>query len=580
MRKVYLSSFIFVLGLISLNANAQTYDTSAYKPILPLYRDVIGDTTVISKKNMPQEKLFQKGQYIFPAKPKNKWEIGLNGGLLFISGDVATRGGWGAGLQVRKSLGYAVSIKGEVLHGNTKGLNWQASTGLANNPVLAKPATSYYNNEGVFYYNYSTTIDEANLQLVLTINNIGYHKVSKERKVNIYGGIGGGGMYYQCNMDALDANDARYDFASVNNQNYTDRKIALTQLKGMLDGTYETASEGQPDQPQFFDRVFKPVITGSMGIGFHLSRRMQFTLSEKISIVNDDLLDGQRWQEHPYSDPVLTGNFDTYHFISGSLGFFIGGHKRVEPLYWQNPSDYTYDAIQSLLKKNVDDLVDTDDDGVVNRLDDEPNSLPNAIVDTHGVTVDNDKDGIDDAKDKDPYSPIGATVDSDGVPTDGDGDGVPDFRDKEPNTNPIGLVDVNGKTILPGGGGAGGYWWLPMIFYDLDKDVIKPEMYERMKYVATVMKMYPDLKIVAIGNTDIRASNAYNEDLSTRRVNNARKFLVDTYGIDGNRIITKHAGETDNLVKGLPDGYNAKYEGQQYYNRRVEFKVYDAKTDK
>ncbi len=581
MRKIYFLTLILSLGLSSLQSQAQVYDTAAYKPILPLYRDVLGDTTVISKRSMPQQKQFEKGQYIFPPKPKNKWEIAINGGGLFVSGDVATKGGYGLGLEVRKALGYAVSIKGQILHGSTKGLNWQGSTGLANNPVLtsASPATNYYSNGGIFYYNYKTDIDEINLQAVLTINNIGYHKVARERKVNLYGGIGGGAMIYRTNMNALDENGNRYDFVSIfTNGAYTDRKSTTAALKNIMDGSYETIAEGQPDQPKFFERVTKPVITGSIGLGFHLSRKLQLTISEKISITNDDLLDAQRWQEHPGLDPVLTGNFDTYHFISASIGYFIGGKKRVEPLYWQNPNDYTYDAIQTLIKKNVDDLVDTDDDGVVNKLDQEPDTEPGAVVNTHGVTQDSDKDGVVDAKDKDPYSPMGAKVDGDGIPADGDKDGVPDYQDKEANTNPSGLVDANGKTILPGGGG--GYWFLPMIFYDLDKDYIKPEMFERMKYISTVMKMYPDLKIVATGHTDIRASNKYNDDLSVRRVNNAKKHLSEVYGIDASRIITGQKGETENLIKGLPDGYNAQFEGQQYYNRRVEFRVFDSKTDK
>ncbi len=583
MKKIFLLSFLLSLSLLSLNTQAQTpYDTAAYKPILPLYRDVLGDTTVISNNNMPQQKQFEKGQYIFPPKPKNKWEIALNGGGLFVSGDITSKGGWGTGIEVRKALGYTVSLKGQFLHGTTYGLNWQGSTGLANNPVLiANPATNYYGNGGIFYYNYKTDIDEINLQAILTINNIGFHKVARERKLNLYGGIGGGAMLYRTNMDALDASGNRYDFASIfANGDYNDRKTTTAALNGILDGTYETAAEGQPDQSKFFERVTKPVITGSIGFGFHLTRKLELTLSEKLSITNDDLLDGQRWQEHPSIDPVLTGNFDTYHYLSASLGYFIGGNKRVEPLYWQNPNDYTYDAIQTLIKKNVDDLVDTDDDGVVNRLDQEPGTESGAIVNTHGITQDSDKDGVADAKDKDPYSPLGAKVDDDGIPSDADKDGVPDYHDKEANTNPTGLVDVNGKTILGGGSGGGGYWWLPMIFYDLDKDYVKPEMFERMKYVSSVMKMYPDLKIVATGHTDIRASNKYNEALSLRRVNNAKKFLSDVYGIDGSRIITGQKGETDNLIKNLPNGFNENLEGQQYYNRRVEFRVFDSKTDK
>lgn len=590
MKKIYLSSVLLAFSFSTLFAQVKN-DSSAvvnYKPVLPVYRDVLGDSTVISKKKKPQQIDFEQGYYPMPPMPKNKWEAGISGGALFISGDVSTRGGWGVGAYVRKSLGYVVSIKGEVMHGTSYGLNWTPNGSLFNNPVLngkrkENQKTNYLKDKQVFYYNYKTNIDEISAQMVLTINNIGYHKVSRDRKFNLYGGIGGGAMLFDSYYNALDANGNRYNFKSIKNDlTYQSRKEIITALKKMMDKTYETPAEGQPDKPYFFDRRFDPVFIVSIGGGFHLTRKLSLTILDKVAFTDDDLLDGDRWQEHKFPDPALTGNFDTYHFVSASLGYAIGGKKRVEPLYWQNPQDYTYDVLQTLIKKNVDQLVDTDDDGVIDQLDKEPITAPGAIVNTHGVTLDSDKDGVPDYLDKDPFSPLGVKVDADGVPVDTDKDGVPDYKDKEPNTQPGALVDVSGKTIPVGASavGASGYWYLPMIFFDLDKDFIKAEMYPQLKYVATVMNMYPDLKIVAYGNTDVRASNKYNENLSMRRANNAKDYLVKVYGIDAGRIITKYAGETDNLIKGLPDNYNPKYEGEQYYNRRVEFKIYDPKTDK
>lgn len=601
MKKVYLPLIVFVLSVSNLFAQSGN-DSSAvsnYKPILPVYRDVLGDSTVISKKKQQQQLDFEKGIYSFPPKPKNKWEVGLNVGGLFISGDVATRGGWGIGANVRKSFGYVVSVKGQILHGTTYGLNWTANGSLANNPVLRGDKKSniqygkdvgigykpkYLSNRQVFFYNYKTNIDEISAEMILTLNNIGYHKVSRDRKFNLYGGIGGGAMLYDAYYNALDANGNIYDFNSIKNSlDYKDRKKTISALKNMMDNTYETPVEGQPDQPHFFDRVFKPIINFSIGGGFHLSKRLSLTIMDKLALTNDDLLDGDRWQEHKYTDPALTGNFDTYHFVSVSLGYFIGGNKRVEPLYWQNPQDYTYDVLQTLIKKNVDQLIDTDDDGVIDQLDREPNTTPGASVNTHGVTLDSDKDGVPNYLDKDPHSPLGVKVDEHGVPLDSDKDGVPDYKDLEPNSAPGALVDVSGRTITGGGGTAvasSGYWYLPMIFFDLDKDAIKPEMYPELKYVATVMQMYPDIKIVTYGNTDVRASLKYNENLSMRRANNAKDHLVKVYGIDPDRIIVKYAGKTDNLIKGLPERFDEKYEGAQYFNRRVEFKVYDPKTDK
>jgi len=83
---------------------------------------------------MPQQKQFRRKDIYFSTKPKNKWEISLNGGGLFISGDVAFKKSWGAGLEVRKSIGIAVSLKGQCYMVSTKGLAGKEVPDL-HNPV-------------------------------------------------------------------------------------------------------------------------------------------------------------------------------------------------------------------------------------------------------------------------------------------------------------------------------------------------------------------------------------------------------------------------------------------------------------
>jgi hypothetical protein len=74
---------------------------------------------------------------------------------------------------------------------------------------------------------------------------------------------------------------------------------------------------------------------------------------------------------------------------------------------------------------NIDDvkkrqdvaLADTDQDGVIDAIDQEPNTPPDVPVDTKGRTLDSDKDGVADYKDLEPHYTLraGERVNEDGV---------------------------------------------------------------------------------------------------------------------------------------------------------------------
>ena len=68
----------------------------------------------VRKRRHDQQDKFMDNKYTHPARPRDKWEIGLTGGLLMISGDVKARPGWGVGGTIRKSLGYVFSLRGNL----------------------------------------------------------------------------------------------------------------------------------------------------------------------------------------------------------------------------------------------------------------------------------------------------------------------------------------------------------------------------------------------------------------------------------------------------------------------------------
>ena len=102
----------------------------------------VQDSSVIPSKRLPQHSEFMANNYPFPAKPRNQWEIGIKGGLGTIAGDVRSRLGFGAGLHVRKALGYVFSLRGELGFISTKGLNFQPSSNYSKNPAWSSAYTA------------------------------------------------------------------------------------------------------------------------------------------------------------------------------------------------------------------------------------------------------------------------------------------------------------------------------------------------------------------------------------------------------------------------------------------------------
>ncbi len=88
--------------------------------------------------------------------------------------------------------------------------------------------------------------------------------------------------------------------------------------------------------------------------------------------------------------------------------------------------------------------VDLDHDGVVDVLDECPNTPKGVKVDLLGCEVDSDNDGVPDSKDMCPNSPTGAKVNLVGCVGDDDQDGVPNDRDACPHTILGRKVDAKG----------------------------------------------------------------------------------------------------------------------------------------
>ncbi len=420
---------MFVLsGISQTQTNGGSYD--------------FNDSSLITTKRLPQYNEFLSKTSNYPAKPRNMWEVGVKAGMFTVSGDVpAVIGTLGWGVHVRKSLGYLFSIRGEFIHGTGKGLHWLEARNYNKNSawVTSLPVTQRYDANRVFYgpsvaggtgvdqyfhaatekiyYNYKTVVSDLSLQGLLTLNNVRFHK--RKTSAVLYGIAGIGASIYNTKVNSLNASSTKYNFGSITTATHPTRKSTLTALKALLDKTYETPADNHgARRPKLgADNTLKPSGTVGAGVAFKLGKRINIALEDRHTFIKDDLLDGQRWQEHASGDAVMTRDFDSYNMVTLGLNYNIGA-KSVEPLYWLNPLDYAYGELpkRTLAQVKPKDCMDADMDGVCDHLDKEPNTPQGCAVTTQGVTLDTDGDGVPDCKDKELITPTQCQpVDADGI---------------------------------------------------------------------------------------------------------------------------------------------------------------------
>ena len=90
-----------------------------------------------------------------------------------------------------------------------------------------------------------------------------------------------------------------------------------------------------------------------------------------------------------------------------------------------------------------------------------------------------------------------------------------------------------------------------------------------------LMTKYPDMTIELGSHTDSRGDDNYNQKLSLRRANSARRWLMNK-GVAGDRITAKGYGETV-ILNNCTNGEDCTDE-EHRYNRRTEFKILSGPT--
>ncbi len=503
------------------------------------------DSNYVPKHRRAQHRKYLNHQYIFPAKPKSMWEIGVGGGMYNVTGDVTStllwengfKGGFGFHGHVRKSWGYTFSTRLQYIYGVGKGMNWQPSSNYGNNPGWNGYNNTYnYGAAGggsPVFYNYKNEAHQLNLDLIASTNNIRFHR--GKVGMTFYGFVGIGAHASQTWINALDGNFDGYDqlFSDVYNKYYdvnsgqipyASRNDVKKDLWAGLDESYETDAEsesGSRHTPIFGKKTLNWVGSFGAGAQIKLSKRFNIAIEHRLTSFagNQDLLDGQRWAEQVAGSPVSTTQKDVINYTSLGLNFNLGSKKHVEPLYWLNPLDHVYGEL----------------------------SAPRHMKLPEPILSDADGDGIADQFDKCPGTPEGVAVDSHGCPLDTDGDGVPDYLDKQLITpTECQPVDADGVGECPcncdavaapcSNISAGN------ITFSGSSRSITSAMKAQLATLAAQMQANPTCKIVLIGQGN---ASKVQQQRSWDRVNAIQEYMSDNHGIDRNRFIFQYGQPGD-----------------------------------
>ncbi|WAC41739.1 OmpA family protein [Pedobacter sp. SL55] len=307
---------------------------------------LVGVSSLASAQDAPatssSAKVFGgRGQY-------RTWSLGVNAGVLapvVLTGGSNDFTNWdvnlGYGISLRKQLGHAFGLEGNVFRGKLSGTNEDAPGG-------ARMGVREFETELAY---------SADLRGVVNVATVDF--LRRENSVNFFVTAGYGVAAYRAALNGADPKN--------------------------LGEVY-----GDNGDKKYIKEAYIPV---GAGIKFKVSDRVSFNLAYTMNFVDGDNLNGV------YS---TTGSKDKFSYTSAGLEFSLGSKSKPN-LDWVNPLAMMYDELKdpslrqevealknrvANVEKSVDDLKkDSDGDGVADMFDKEPNSAPGAVVDGSGRTI-------------------------------------------------------------------------------------------------------------------------------------------------------------------------------------------------
>lgn len=300
---------------------------------------LMGVTTLASAQDAPATSSSAK---VFGGRAQYRtWSLGINGGVLapvVLTGGSNDYSNWdvnlGYGISLRKQLGHAFGLEGNIFRGKVSG----------NNEKIGAP-----NNQ--FETDLQYAVDLRGVVNVATVDFL-----RRENSVNFFVTAGYGAVAYNPKVNGVDNK-----------------------------GTF--GSNGDKD---YIKEAYIPV---GAGIKFKVSDRVSFNLAYTMNYIDGDNFDGTYGKS--ISKDKFSYTSAGLEFSLGSKA--KPNLDWVNPLalmYDELKDPSLRQEVEALknrvanVEKSVDDLKkDSDGDGVADMFDKEPNSAPGAVVDGSGRTI-------------------------------------------------------------------------------------------------------------------------------------------------------------------------------------------------
>ncbi|PPK86299.1 OmpA family protein [Neolewinella xylanilytica] len=438
-------------------------------------------------------------------------ELGISPYASTMSSDVDAKFGYGVGIHARKSLDHLFSLRLDALYAKSKGdAEFDAGDGNRRFEADWIGGTAF----GVVTLNNFLLKGDTRNWNVFLMAGAGFNFVSTE---------------FQCNDEA-----SRFG-CSGDNQTWQEGR------NGMIDSEFRTNA------------------AAGGGVSYRINEKINIGLEYQALIPlgnRADLMDG-------YSASTFR---DVLNVFGLAVNFNIGNSStRAEPRYWTNAFSPLKEDISNLNRRVDAATTDSDGDGIVDSVDQEPDTPADVPVDSRGRTLDSDKDGVPDYRDLEPFFPPreGEQINADGV--------VIERMDRGLTEDEVtSIVDdriervierdgiMNATTMVNSPNGA---IYLPMLYFPLNASEIAYDDYGMLASVARVLQANPAMRVIVRGYTDRVGNPEFNQKLSYMRAYNVIRHLVSEHNIGRERLILQYRGEDEAIVP----------LDRSRTNRRVEF---------
>lgn len=246
----------------------------------------------------------------------------------------------------------------------------------------------------------------------------------------------------------------------------------------------------------------------------------QVKLHRRVAL-NADFTVIQNAQQNQNWDGVSATNRSVFQgtMFNATVGvsIYLGKHAQHADWYAEAKDNTIIEELSNKLTKIENDLKDSDNDGVADYLDLEPNTPANTLVDSKGRTIDTNNSGIADNIEKyidEKYGDLNKPVSSDDAAL---------------------IKDLINKGYVAA-------------YFDFDK--AQPSTVSGVNFIVNYLKNNPSASVEVIGYADATGNQQYNNKLSERRANAIKDIIVKS-GVNASRVSTKGAGVDSASAKSL-----------------------------